>query len=125
MSKFNVPIPQFGRYKLDLITQVITNKWGNVVSARTDKRGTVITNLLDDDGKQRTVNYSDMVCNTFNSIDIEPVTDSILSTVLRAYYDLITPETKDMALIEVSKLVQTQVPVVDILEIGRILAKLR
>ena len=94
------------------------------MSQRYDGRGTLITNLVNNNGKQKTVNVYDLVENTIASLQIVEGTALILSDVLMAYYRIITPEMKEAGLMDVAFLVNEQVPELSKLEIGRILQKI-
>ena len=124
MNKFNVPIPGFGKYKMNLITQEITNKWDNEVKVRYDRRGQLITNILDDQGKQRTVVFSDLVGNTFNSLTFETRSDAILPRVLVAYHHIFDDTTKSLSLQEVSRTVSGMCEGISVVEVGHILLKI-
>ena len=124
MKDSNVPIVGFNRYKLNLISQEITNGRGKIMKQRYDGRGTLITNLVDNDGKQRTVIVRNLVENTVSSLEITEGSALILSDVLMAYYEVMTPEMREVGLMDVSRKVRESVPHLEILEIGRILSRI-
>ena len=124
MKNSNVPIVGYKRYKLNLVSQEITNGKGKIMKQRYDGRGTLITNLVDNDGKQRTVNVRDLVENTVSSLEITEGSALILSEVLLAYYELMTSEMREVGLMDVAKKVRESVPQLELLEIGRILSRI-
>ena len=124
MKNSNVPIVGFKRYKLNLVSQEIINGKGKIMKQRYDGRGTLITNLVDNDGKQRTVNVRDLVENTVSSLEITEGSALILSEVLLAYYEIMTSEMREVGLMDVAKKVRESVPQLELLEIGRILSRI-
>ena len=91
---------------------------------RYDGRGTLITNLVDNDGKQRTVIVRNLVENTVSSLEITEGSALILSDVLMAYYEVMTPEMREVGLMDVARKVRESVPQLELLEIGRILSRI-
>ena len=124
MKNSNVPIVGYKRYKLNLVSQEITNGKGKIMKQRYDGRGTLITNLVDNDGKQHTVNVRDLVENTVSSLEITEGSALILSDVLMAYYEIMTSEMREVGLMDVAKKVRESVPQLELLEIGRILSRI-
>ena len=127
MKNTRANIPGYGRYKLDLIVQDIISKDGNIIQPRVSinsKKGDLVVSLTDDNDKRQTVNYLKLVKKTVESLEFTPVSASILSEVLVAYYNRLTPEFKKMTLQEVSREVNIDVPAVEVLKVGSILSKI-
>ena len=97
MKDTRAQIPGYGRYKLDLITQEVISKEGNIIKTRVDSARTnprTVVTLYNDDGSRATVEYTNLVKKTVESLEFTPASASILSEVLVAYYNKITPEFK-------------------------------
>ena len=124
MENINVPIMGFKRYSLNLVTHEITNGRNKIMSQRYDGRGTLITNLVNNNGKQKTVNVYDLVENTIASLEITEGSTLILAEVLLTYYSIINSEIREIGLMDVSAMVHEHVPGLSKLEIGRILSKI-
>ena len=127
MKNTRANIPEYGRYKLDLITQEIISKDDNIIQPRVSinsKKGDLVVSLTDDNGKRQTVNYLKLVKKTVELLEFTPLSASILSEVIVAYYNRLTPEFKKMTLQEVSKEVVLDVPTIGILKVGSILSKI-
>ena len=127
MKNVRAEIPGFGRYKLDLFTQDIVSKNGNVIKIRVDSRSknTVpIITLCKNNGVRSTVKYVDLVKKTLESLVFTTVTASNTADVLLSYYNNISPEFSQLPLLEMSKLIKDELPNIDILEIGRIVQKM-
>ena len=69
-----MPIPGFSKYKLNLITHEITNKWGKRVKTRHDSRGKLVVSITRDNGmrtvKRLSILIKWVVDETFS---IEPI----------------------------------------------------
>jgi hypothetical protein len=125
LKEFNVPISGFKKYNLNLLNQEITNGRGKVMKVRRDKRGTLITNLVADNGKQTTVVVKKIVKKTLQSLGKWEGSDVILSEVLVAYYNRIEYGIRNMKLIEASMNIKNELKNIPLSDIGRIIMKLQ
>ena len=127
MKNSRANIPGYGRYKLDLISQEIVSKDGNLIQTRlsaNSKKGQLVVSLTDDNDKRQTVNYLKLVKKTVESLEFTEVSVTILSKVLVAYYNRLTPEFKSLTVQEVSKDIQMELVGLSMLDIGGIIQKL-
>ena len=127
MKNTRANIPHYGRYKLDLISQEIVSKDGNIIQPRissNSKKGDLVVSLTDDNDKRQTVNYLKLVKKTVESLEFTEVSVTILSKVLVAYYNRLTPEFKSLTVQEASKDIQTELVELSMLDIGGIIQKL-
>ena len=127
MKIITTPIPGFGRYVLDIITQEILNKAGNKMKTRVDDRpgrGQTVVTLTKDNGNYTTVNYHKLVRITLENQSFTPRTDAIMPRVVIAYYNNLTPEFKALTLQEVSIIIADELGDVERLQIGNILNKI-
>jgi len=116
-----VPIIGFERYRINIVTHKIVNSRGKEVKARLDSRGTLIVNLNDKTGKQRTVVMSKLVEKMHRSLLNKEEKEDTLTRVLMVYYNLYNDSFSSYTLQHKSKEVKKQIPDVDISEIGIIL----
>jgi hypothetical protein len=121
---YNVPIDGFKKYSINTITHEITNGRGKIIKQRLDNRGTLITNLVDDSGKQRTVRITQLVEKVYSSLENKESSDAILREVLVTYYKLFDDDFKYNTLQDMSKEVAKHVHGIDIVEIGKIINKI-
>ena len=120
-----MPIPGFKGYKIHLITREITNKFGTVVSLRDDNRGRLVVSLTRDNGKRTVAKVLDLLEKVFDSLELRKEQDSILSRVLTSYYTNLDSGISDLTLLEKSEIVAKDVPEAELLEIGKILDKIK
>ena len=120
-----MPIPGFKGYEISLITQKITNKWGRTVKQRHDSRGRLIVSITKDNGKRTVASVRQLAEKTVKILWVRNEQDSILPKVLVAYYNKLDNGIDTLSLQDKANAVKIEVSDVEILEIGRILSKLK
>ena len=120
-----MPIPGFKGYEISLITHKITNKWGKTVKQRHDSRGRLIVSLTKDNGQRTVASVRQLAEKTVKILWVRNEQDSILPKVLVAYYKRLDTGIDTLSLQDKANAVKMDVPELDVLEIGRILSKLK
>ena len=120
-----MPIPGFKGYEISLITHKITNKWGRTVKQRHDSRGRLIISITKDNGQRTVASVRQLAEKVVEIQHIRIEQDSILPKVLVAYYRQLDNGIGSLSLQMKANAVKIDLPELDVLDIGRILSKLK